>query len=158
TRARLRTCHIGQYHPAAPSSGPSGVNEASRHERVSTPNIDARGESGDLVVRPTALLDGVISVPVEEPVAGLRQPCREFDRRLTLACDALIGVERIDMDERVSRGDARKLRLVVDSRYPVRLDNSRIEAGRGLSQSRGALGINIAEEVGRILAESLHGE
>src|SRR5437868_11453414 len=52
TDARLRTCHICQHHPATQSPGCPRVNEASRHERVSTPYVDAWGELGDLVVRP----------------------------------------------------------------------------------------------------------
>src|SRR5262249_31652120 len=141
-----------------PSSGPPGVNEASRHEHVSTPYVEARGEPGDLVVRPTTPLDTVISVPVKESVAGPREPCGELDRRLTLARDALMGVERIDMDEHVPWVGSRKLRRAVDSRHPVCLDNSRIEASSGSSQSRGALGGDIAEEAGCALAESLQSE
>jgi hypothetical protein len=96
-------------------------------------------------MRPPTLLNGVITVPVEEPVSGARQPCGKLDRRLASARDALIRVEWIDMDERVSRPDARKLRLAIDNRHPIRLDNSRRMAGGGRSQSLGALGVDIAE-------------
>ena len=106
-------------------------------------------------MRPTTPLDTVISVPVEEPVAGPREPRCKLDGRLTLACDPLIRVERIDMDKHASRVDPRKLRLAVDSRYPIPLDNSCREASAGRSQSGGALGVHIAEDVGCALAESL---
>ncbi len=67
-------------------------------------------------------------------------------------------VDRIDMDERVPWVDARELRLAVDSRHPICLDNSCLEASGGSSQSRGAPGVDIAEEVGCGPSESLHSE
>src|SRR5215831_307427 len=83
TDGHLCVCHICQHHPATPSSRPPRVNQASRHEHVSTPEVEARGEPGDLVMRPTAPLHTVISVPVKDPVAGPRQPSGKLDRRLT---------------------------------------------------------------------------
>ena len=116
---RLRACHILPTPPHNPKLRSFRVNEASRHEHFSTPKVHARDKPGNLAVRPTTPLDTVISVPVEEPVAGPREPRCKLDGRLTLACDPLIRVERIDMDKHASRVDPRKLRLAVDSRYPV---------------------------------------
>src|SRR5215475_16221776 len=62
------------------------------------------------------------------------------------------------MDEHVRWIDLRKLRRAVDSRHSICLDNSCLETSGSRSQSRGAFGIDITEQVSYTLPQSLQSE
>lgn len=149
---------VGQDDAAAEEARAVWVGEGDGHDCVAAPEVDAGGEAGDGVARPTALGKGEIGVPEDDAIAAGGEGGGEFERGLAAGGEALIGQEGIDQDEDVGRRELRALELAGNGGDAVILYDAGIELGDLGAQAGSALGVDVAEDVAGPAPEGAGGQ